>query len=60
MDRWVKQLRSERCGIAPKSSPISADQIKIRALEKRIKSLEEEKLILKKATALLMSESLKK
>lgn len=38
--------------------PVTPEQGKIRELEKRIKRLEMEKQILKKATALLMSDSL--
>ena len=58
MDKWVRQLRSEREGKSPQGSPMTPDQIKIRELEKRIRRIEEEKEILKKATALLMSDSL--
>jgi transposase len=35
------------------------DQIKIRELEKRIRYIEEEKEILKKATTLLLSDSMR-
>lgn len=58
MDKWVRQLREERSGITPKATPMTPDQLKIRELEKRIKQIELEKEILKKATALLMSDSL--
>ena len=58
MDKWVRQLRDERAGHSPKASPMTPDQIKIRELEKKIKRIELEKEILKKATALLMSDSL--
>jgi len=58
MEKWVKQLREEREGKSPKGTPMTDDQRKIRELEKRIKRIEEEKEILKKATALLMSDSL--
>lgn len=58
MDKWVRQLKEERKGIAPKSTPMTPDQLKIRELEKKIARIEEEKTILKKATALLMSDSL--
>tara|TARA_R110002051_G_scaffold309855_5_gene382735 strand:- start:5757 stop:5882 length:126 start_codon:yes stop_codon:yes gene_type:complete len=37
---------------------MTPDQLKIRELEKRIRDIEMEKYILKKATALLMSDSL--
>ena len=58
MDKWVRQLRGERAGKSPTATPMTADQLKIRELEKRIKRTELEKEILKKATALLMSDSL--
>jgi transposase len=58
MRAWVKQLKSERQGISPKASPLTPEQQKIRELERKIKRIEEEKEILKKATALLMSDSL--
>jgi len=58
LDKWVRQLRAERDGISPSATPMTPDQIKIRELEKKIRRIEEEKEILKKATALLMSDSL--
>lgn len=50
MDKWVRQLREERAGISPKATPMTPDQLKIRELEKKIKRIELEKEILKKAT----------
>ena len=58
MDKWVRQLREERAGMSPKARPMTPDQLRIRELEKRLKQVELEKEILKKATALLMSDSL--
>ena len=58
MDKWVRQLREERAGVRPKATPMTPEQIRIRELEKKIRDLEIEKDILKKATALLMSDSL--
>ena len=55
MDKWVRQLKDERGGI----TPITPDQLKIRELEKEIKRIEMEKEILKKVTALLVSDSFK-
>lgn len=56
--RWVKQLRQERVGITPQSKALTPEQQKIKELEARIDRLEREKVILKKATALLMAEQL--
>ena len=58
MDKWVKQLKQERQGLSPKAAPMTPEQIEIRELKKRIGRLEEHNTILKKATALLMSDSL--
>lgn len=58
MDKWVRQLRKEHAGVTPKATPMTPDQLRIRELEKRLKQVELEKEILKKATALLMSDSL--
>ena len=57
--RWVDQLKIERSGETPKSKALTPDQQKIQELEARIKRLEDEKRILKKATALLMSDEFK-
>lgn len=56
---WVKQLREERAGKAPKASPMTPEHVEIRELKKRVERLELEKYILKKASALLMSDSMK-
>ena len=58
MDTWVRQLRKERNGETSKATPMTPDQLRIRELEKRIREIEMEKDILKKATTLLMSDSL--
>jgi len=58
MDKWVRQLKNERNGITNKVTPLTAEQRKIRELERRIQRIEMEKEILKKATALLMSDSM--
>lgn len=59
LGKWVKQLREERAGKAPQASPMTPEQVEIRELKKRIERLELEKDILKKASALLMSDSMK-
>lgn len=58
MDKWVRQLRAERQGKAPIATPMTEDQRRILELEKQVKRLEMEKEILKKASALLMSDEL--
>lgn len=58
MENWVRQLRQERQGKTPKGAAMTEEQRKIKELEKRIRQIELEKEILKKATALLMSGSL--
>jgi transposase len=60
MQRWVKQLKSERRGVSPQATPMTEEQRRIRELEKQVKNLELEKEILKKATALLMSDEFKR
>ncbi len=58
VDKWARLLRKERAGHETTSHPISVDQRKIKALELEIQRLKMEKDILKKATALLMSDSM--
>ena len=60
MRRWVDQLRSERAGSTPRhSKALTPDQKRIQQLEAQVRRLEQEKEIFKKATALIMSDSLK-
>ena len=58
MDKWVRQLRQEREGKTPQAAPMTPEQIRIRELEKENRRIKEDNEILKKATALLMSDSL--
>ena len=58
MDKWVRHLRNELDGSATHPTALTPDQRKIKELEKRIRRIELEKEILKKATALLMSDSM--
>ena len=58
VDKWARQLKSERDGVSPAATPLTEDKLKIRELEKRIRRIQEENEILKKATALLMSDSM--
>jgi transposase len=57
--RWVNQLDTERTGKTPVSKALTPEQQKIQELEARIKRLEKEKSILKKATALLVADEIK-
>lgn len=59
VDKWVRQLRSEREGVVDQPTAMTPEQRKIQELEKQIRRIEMEKEILKKATALLMSDSMK-
>ena len=58
MDKWVRQLRKERGGVTPATSAMTAEHRRIKELEKKLRRVEEHNEILKKATALLMSDSL--
>ena len=60
LENWVRRLREERKGQTPKGQALTPEQREIQALKRRIREIEEEKEILKKATALLMSDSLNK
>ncbi len=58
MTRWVKQRRAERAGETPEAATaITEQQRDIQALKATIKRLEREKEILKKASALLMTDA---
>lgn len=58
MRRWVAQLEQERRGLTPvRSKALTPEQQRIQELEQRVHKLEREKEILKKATALLMSDT---
>ena len=56
--RRVELLRFERNGGVSKSEALADEQTKIQELEFRIHRLEREKAILKKATALLVSDEI--
>ncbi|HGF7478416.1 TPA: IS3 family transposase [Vibrio mimicus] len=49
MDKWVRQLKQERQGKAPKASPMTPEQIEIRELKKKLARLEEHNEIFKKS-----------
>jgi transposase len=58
MDKWARQLRNERKGVTPTQSAMTPEHQRIKELEKKLRRIEEHNTILKKATALLMSDSL--
>ncbi|ERT10103.1 transposase ISPsy12 [Photorhabdus temperata J3] len=58
--RWVEQLEQERGGVTLKAKALTPEQQRIQELEARVNRLEREKAILKKATALLMSDELER
>lgn len=58
LENWIRQLKSERSGKTPASKALKPEQKRIQELEKQLRKVEQEKEILKKATALLMSDSL--
>jgi transposase len=57
--RWIEQYQSELAGNTPVGKAFTPDQQRIQTLERQVKQLELEKEILKKATALLMSEEMR-
>lgn len=59
MFRWVTQLRSERNGVMPAGMAATPEQQRIQELEERIRCLEMERDILKKAAALLITDEFK-
>jgi len=59
MRRWVRQVKGEKSGTTPQAQAITPEHQEIQALKSRIKQLEMEKSILKKASALLMLDSYK-
>tara|TARA_B110000503_G_scaffold91785_1_gene138526 strand:- start:117 stop:419 length:303 start_codon:yes stop_codon:yes gene_type:complete len=56
--RWIDQLEGERPGVTPKAKAFTDEQRRIQELEAQVRRLEQEKSILKKATALLMSDEM--
>ncbi len=58
--RWVKQLDLERGGTTPVAKALSREQHTIQRLEAKVKQVTWENDILKKATALLMSDTIKR
>ena len=59
VDKWARQLKDERGGTLSSATPLTPDQLKIREFERKINRLEGDNEILKKASALLMQDSIK-
>jgi len=57
--RWVNQLQGESAGQTPSAKAMTPEHIRIQELEGKIKKIEWENDILKKATALLVQDSIK-
>jgi len=60
MRRWVQRLREEHGGATPKAQALTLEQQRIQELEAKVDRLEREKSILKKATALLVSDEMQR
>lgn len=58
MRKWLKEKKHKGGGAFPGSGNLSPEDQKIRELEKKVKRLEMEREILKKATAFFAKESL--
>ena len=58
VDKWARDLRKERNGEETQGAPISEERRRIRDLGRENQQLKMEKEILKRATALLMSDSM--
>ena len=59
MEYWVRRLRAERSGEPPqRGEALTPEQREIQELKRRLRRVEVEKEIIKKATAILMSDSL--
>lgn len=59
VDKWVRDYRKNQSSGMSMGAPISAEQVRIRELEREVRRIKEGNDILKKASALLMSDSLK-
>lgn len=60
IDKWVRKLRMERIGVTPAQAALTPKHQRIKELDKKLRRIEEHNEILKKATALSMSDSLNK
>ena len=53
---WVSQYRKEQKGYTPKASALTPEQIRIQELEKKVKQLQSDNQLLKKASAFFAME----
>ena len=60
MRRWVAQLKQEHNKVTPSSKTMTPEQKRIQEFEAKIKQIEWENDILKKASALLIQDSIKR
>ncbi len=51
IQRWVTQYKQEQSGVTPKSTAMTAEQLRIQELEKQLKQLKSDNELLKKASA---------
>lgn len=56
-DKWARQLRNERNGQLSSATPLTPDQLKIRELERKIKDLGIDNIILKNSLHSTLSPS---
>ena len=59
VDKWVRDYRRGQSSGVSSGAPVSAEQARIRELEREVRYIKEENEILKKASALLMQDSIK-
>ena len=60
VDKWVRNYRLGQANGESQGAPVSDEQRRIRELERELRRVSEGNEILKKASALLMSDSLKR
>ena len=55
--RWLKQYEAEQDGQTPSGMALTSEQRRIQELERQVRKLEQEREILKKATAFFAAEA---
>ena len=56
IQRWISQYRKEQTGVTPKASALTPEQIRIQELEKQVKQLKSDNVLLDKASAFFAME----